>query len=154
MPMSPVAANTPRYVLMEVNRPIGPNVVQLHAGMDCALIYGFSDKGHYDKFCANSELSLKPYPLVKGFLRNQIDALGDVLKLVVMDATGPSEPHLHAATLQAALEAQENRTTSVCAGYRLMLDQETGTYTLEVAPGCSGGRPSPADAAHEISPPR
>ena len=54
--------------------------------------------------CANSQQALRPYPLVKGYLRNQIDAPGDSLQLVVIDAASPCEPCLHAATIEAVLE--------------------------------------------------
>ena len=79
----------------------------------------------------NSQLALTPYPLVKVYLRNQAGAPGDGLKLVVVDAAGPREPCLHAATMEAVLEAQENRTTHVTAAYRLMFDQEANAYRVE-----------------------
>ncbi len=133
MPLSALVAGTPYYVLMEANRRIGPTVVQGHAAMDCAPIYGFSDKGPYDQFCRNSSLALTPYPLVKVYLREQAGAPGDGLKLVVIDATGPGEPYLHAATMEAVLEAQENRTTHVNTAYQLVFDQEVNAYRLEEA---------------------
>ena len=134
MPTIATAAGTPYYVLMESNRRIGPKVVQLPAGMECAPIYGFSDKGTYDNFCMNGQLGLTPYPLVKRYLLNQVDAPGDGLKLVVVDAAGPCEPYLHAATMEAVLEAQEDRTTHVTAAYRLVFDQEADAYGMEEAP--------------------
>ena len=136
MPMSTLVADTPYYVLMEDNCRAGPKVVPLDSRSECLVIYGFSDRAPYDKFCTNSELALKPYPLVKGYLRNQLGASGDDLKLVVLDASGPREPCLHAATMEAVLEAQENPTTRLNAGYRLMLDQETDAYQVEKAPEC------------------
>jgi hypothetical protein len=133
MPMSAVIADTPYYVLMDGNRRIGPKVVRLHAGMECSPIYGFSDKGPYDKFCMNSRQALTPYPLVKVYLRDQAGATGDGLKLVVIDATGPREPYLHGATMEAVLEAHENRMTHVAAAYRLVFDQEANAYRVEEA---------------------
>ena len=132
MPISAVVADTPNYVLMDGNLRIGPQVVPLDAGMGCSAIYGFSDKGPYDKFCVNSQLALKPYPLVKVYLRNQIDAPGDGLKLVVIDAAGPSEPYLHAATLKAVLEAQETHAAHVTAAYGLTFDEEANAYRVAV----------------------
>jgi hypothetical protein len=129
--MSTVAASTPNYVLIDGNVAIGPRVVPLDASTECSAIYGFSDKGPYDKFCANSQQALKPYPLVKGYLRNQIDAQGDSLKLVVIDAAGPSEPYLHAATIEAALDAQEHRAAHVTAAYRLTFDEEANVYRVD-----------------------
>ena len=131
MPISTVAASTPNYVLIDGNLRIGPKVLPLDAGMGCSAIYGFSDKGPYDRFCANSQLALKPYPLVKGYLRNQMEAPGDSLKLVVIDAAGPSEPYLHAATIEAVLEAQESRAAHVTAAYRLTFDEEANAYRVD-----------------------
>jgi hypothetical protein len=133
MPMSAVVAGTPYYVLMDGNRRIGPTVMQLHSGIECSPIHGFSDKGTYDKFCMNCQLVLTPYPLTKFYLREQAGAPGDGLKLVVVDAAGPREHYLRAATMEAVLEAQENQTTHVTAAYRLMFDQEADAYKVEEA---------------------
>ena len=133
MPQSTVATSTPNYVLIEGNLPTGPRVVPLAASTECSVIYGFSDKGPYDKFCTNSQQAIKPYPLVKGYLRNQMEAPGDSLKLVVIDAAGPSEPNLHAATIEAVLEAQESRAAHVTAAYRLVFEQQAEAYRVEEA---------------------
>ena len=131
MALSAVSLSISRYVLIDGNLRIGPKVVPLDAGIECSAVYGFSDKGPYDKFCANSQIALKPYPLVKGYLRNQIDALGDSLKLVVIDAASPSEPYLQVATMEAMLKAQECRDNCVTAAYRLRFDQQAEAYRVE-----------------------
>ena len=118
--------------MIDGNLRIGPKVVAFDAGFECSAFCGSSDKGPYDKFCPNSQLALKPYPLVKGYLRNQIDAQGDSLKLVVIDAAGPSEPYLHAATIEAVLEAQERRAAHVTAAYRLTFDEGATAYRVAV----------------------
>ena len=133
MPMSAVLCATPYYVLMDGSRRIGPKAVPLLSGIECSPIYGFSDKGPYDKFCTNSELALTPYPLVKVYLRSRAGTPGDGLQLVVLDAAGPRDPYLHAATMEAVLEAQENRTTHVTVAYRLIFDQEADAYRVEEA---------------------
>lgn len=132
MPPNTVAVSTPNYVLIDGNLRIGPKVLTLDSGRGCSAIYGFSDKGPYDGFCANSRLALKPYPLVKGYLRNQIEAPGDSLKLVVIDAAGPGEPCLHAVTLKAVLEAQETHAAHVTSAYRLTFDEEANAYRVAV----------------------
>ena len=115
--------DTPFYVLMDGKRRIGPQV----AGSESeAFIYGFSDKGPYDKFCANCELSLKPYPLVKGYLRNQVGAA--CAKFIVIDAEGPGQSSLRAATVQAVLEAQESRSLQVATACCLNWDNEMNAY--------------------------
>ena len=131
MPMTTVKADTPYYVLRAENRRIGPQVVPADTGKECFPVYGFSDKESYKRFCLNSPLALAPYPLVKGYLRNQAGAAGDGLKLVVLNAAGPREPYLHAATVEAVLEAHENRTIHVAVAYRLTFDPEANAYRVE-----------------------
>ena len=122
---------TPRFVLMEGNRRIGPHVAPSPSGRDCSTIYGFSHKTPYEKFRANSTLSLTPYPLVKFYLRDQVGGPENKLRLVVVDASGPSEPVLRAATMEAVLEAQENGTTRVSTRHRLNFDADISAYRLE-----------------------
>ncbi len=126
-----LTAGTPNYVLMEAKHPIGPAIMPLQSEVECLTIYGFSDKGPYDKFCSNSQSSLTPYPLVKGYLRNQAGTPSEGLKLVVIDAVGPREHCLHAATMTAVLEAQENQTALVPTAFRLIFDQEADAYRVE-----------------------
>ncbi len=133
MPMSAMLVDTPYYVLMDGIRRIGPQTLPLRAGIGCSPIYGFSDKGFYDEFCRNSPLALTPYPLVKVYLRDQTGAPGDDLKLVVVDAAGPREACLHAATMEAVLEAHENRTARVTATHCLMFEQTTDAYRVDEA---------------------
>jgi hypothetical protein len=120
---------------MDGNRRIGPSVSPLNSGIECSAVYGFSQKGLYDNFCSHSQLELKPYPLVKGYLRNQDGAAGNDLKLVVVDAAGPDEPYLYAATMALVLEAQEKRTHEVTTEYRLIFDREANAYRVEENPG-------------------
>jgi hypothetical protein len=129
-----VTASTPHYVLMNAGQRIGPKVVPAASRIECSLIYGFSDKEPYDTFIANSQSALTPFPLVKRYLRNQLDEPDSGLKLVVIDAAGPSQPYLRAASMQAVLEAHENHADQVAATYRLTLDQQADAYTIEIAP--------------------
>lgn len=116
---------------MEANRRIGPEVAPISPGTACTAIFGFSEKGPYDTFCTNCERALTPYPLIKGYLRTEVGAAGGGLKLVVIDAAGPRETHMRAATIEAVLEAQEKRATHVTAAYQLTFDQEAGGYRVD-----------------------
>ena len=136
MTTNEVVVCTPRYVLLDENRRLGPMVIPSDIGVGCSAIYGFSDKGTYDRFCANSDLALRPYPLVEGYLRIQVGVSDGDLKLIVLDADGPHERCLHAATMEAVLEAQENRAAGVNTGYRLILDPKADAYRVEEAPMC------------------
>lgn len=133
MTTNEVVVCTPRYVLLDENRRLGPKVIPSDVGVGCSVIYGFSDKGPYDRFCGNSDLALRPYPLVEGYLRNQVGVSGGDLKLIVLDADGPRERCLHAATMEAVLQAQENRLAQLPAAYELVLDQQANAYRLGAA---------------------
>lgn len=129
--MIAVVANTPYYVLRDESDRIGPKIVELPTGIRCTAIYGFSDKGPYDEFCGNSPAWLAPYPLVKGYLRTQIEAVDERLHLVVLDAAGPGSPFLQATTMEALLEAQEKRTDHVTVTHHLTFDKQAGAYRVE-----------------------
>ncbi|MCU0962515.1 MAG: cyclic beta 1-2 glucan synthetase [Pirellulaceae bacterium] len=128
-----VVAGTPKYVLMEGNRRIGPMVLQSDVGVSCAPIFGFSAADAYARFRLNCEQALTPYPLVKVYLRMQAGDAGDAHKLIVVDAPGPREPRLHAATMAAVLEAHEQGAAQVTATYELVFDQEAGAYRVQEA---------------------
>ena len=128
--MIAVVAATPYYVLRDEAGRVGPKILNV-PGIQSSAIYGFSDKGPYDKFCGNSPAWLAPYPLVKGYLRSQIEAADERLHLVVVDATGPSQPLLHATTMEVLLESQEKRTDHVAVTHHLTFDQQTEAYRVE-----------------------
>ena len=120
---------TPQYVLMDEFRRIGPCVL---GEIEYSPIYGFSDKEPYDIFCTNSELVLTPYPLVKTYLRFQANTSDNELKMVVINATGPRDPCLHAATISAVLESQEKQMAQVALAYRLVFDRQAEAYSVEM----------------------
>ncbi len=127
---------TPRYVLMNGKNRIGPSVTSESCARNCLAIYGFSGKGPYDRFQQNSEQHLTPYPLVEGYLSNQIAAdseSGDPegsLKLVVLDAAGPDDPLLFAVTMQATLDAQKNRILQVKTSHCLSFNSQASAYQI------------------------
>ena len=67
--MTALLVKTPSYVLLDGKHPLGPNLLRPNDGPEAVAFYGFSDKPPYDRFCANCELALRPYPLVKGDLK-------------------------------------------------------------------------------------
>jgi hypothetical protein len=69
MTMNEAVVCTPRDVLLDENRRLGPSVIPSDVGVGCSVIYGCSDKGPYDRFCGNSDLPPRPCPLVEGYLR-------------------------------------------------------------------------------------
>lgn len=131
MTLTEVALSTPEYVLREANNHIGPELVPLASGRTCSAVFGFSDKVPYDSFCSNTARPLTPYPLVRGYLRSQLESAGDGLLLVIVDAVSPSEPTLQAATMKAVLDAQESKAKHVTATYRLVLEPKAKAYRVQ-----------------------
>jgi hypothetical protein len=130
-----VVVATPRYVLLIDNEKMGPTVLSGDPDSRCVAIYGFSDKGPYDKFRENGDLSLKPYPLVKGYLRNQLSNdngnESECLRLVVLDSSSPDERIVHAASMQAVLDSMMNQKPDVPVEYKLSLVKANGVYRLD-----------------------
>jgi hypothetical protein len=131
--MTAQLVNTPYYVLLDGKHRLSPVLLPTDLRSEGVAIYGFSDKPPYDLFCANSELALTPYPLVKGYLKNQIAVAGDAIQLVVVDAAGPNDTQLNAATMKSVLEAQENKSERVTISFHLMLDRGSQAYRVEKA---------------------
>lgn len=126
-------AKVPRFVFMEGGHRFGPRAGTLSDGMESALVYGFSNKHAYDLFRVNCPEALQPWHLVKSYLRLHTKAAENHLRLVVLDATGPRQPCLYAATMEAVLEAIEQEADQIAGLYCLILDSHTGTYSLENA---------------------
>lgn len=131
MLISAEVVGTPQYVLMNNKQRIGPTAVRLESGVDCMPIYGFSTKDAYDRFCTNTDQALTPYPLVTFYLREQVALPDEGLKLVVVDALGPGDANLHAATMQTVLDAQENRLPHVTSDYRMVFDPVGNVYRVD-----------------------
>ena len=133
--MNATTVNTPLYVLLDGKLRIGPSLSAPLSGPEYTATYSFSDKQPYDLFCTHYKRALTPYPLVKGYLRSQIAESDDVVPLVVVDATGPDEAHLDAATMESVLEAMEQQASQVSISHRLILDHESRTYRVEKVAG-------------------
>ena len=130
MPRFSADATTPSHVLREGSQPIGPVVVNLDSGLIWTAIYCFSSKRTYDVFSASSPLALTPYPLVKGYLQNQVNGSREGLQLLAIDASGPLAPTLHAATMECVLDAMKNKIKHVNAEYLFVFDQEVSAYRM------------------------
>lgn len=128
-------SNTPRYVLKDGSRPFCPSVSQTSSDDKVTVVFGFSDKPQYDAFMSHCSVALTPYPLVKGYLKNQIDADSNAdshgLKLIVLDAVGPTTAVHYAATMQDVLESFDGKQDSVAVSYRLVLDEASESFQLE-----------------------
>ncbi|WP_436714654.1 hypothetical protein U8335_16925 [Roseiconus lacunae] len=149
--MTAQLVNTPYYVLLDGKHRLCPVLLPTDLKPEGVAIYGFSDKPPYDLFCANCELALTPYPLVKGYLKNQIADSGDAIQLVVVDAAGPHESQLNAATMKSVLEAQEKKSEGVTISFHLMLDRGSQAYRVEKASSGPGRDEKPSGAAESVA---
>ena len=119
--------------MLDDEQRLGPKLLAQPGGPQYEAIYGFSSKESYDLFCANSDQPFIPYPLVKGYLKNRIADSGDTVQLVVIDAPGPQETQVNAATMKSVLEAVEQKANQVTLSFRLTLDRESQAYCVEKA---------------------
>lgn len=129
-PQDAIAAQTPHFVLLDDGHRIGPTVEPSLQENDCVPIYGFSGANAYGRFRNECAQALVPYPLVKTYLRSRLGAGGEHPRLVIIDAAGPRESSLHAATIEAVLKAQEDKAIHVAAAYDLQFDSEAGFYRV------------------------
>ncbi len=131
--MNTLAVKTPNYVLLDGKVRLGPKLCSWPGEANYQVIYGFSDKQPYDLFCANCQVALTPYPLVKGYLRSQLAEAGDAVQLVAIDAASPQDALLYAATISGVLAAQEKQAESVSIAFHLTLDEATQAYRVQPA---------------------
>lgn len=124
-------AKTPRYVLRDGAHPTCPFVVQASSDDHAIVIFGFSDKPEYDVYLSVSSLMLTPYPLVKGYLKNQIELNSGSMRLVVIDAVSPDQPCLYAATFEAVLESFRLGSDVVAVSHRLVKKESSTAYRIE-----------------------
>lgn len=129
--MAAPQAETPHYVLMNRSERIGPQLLADDSGVERIAIFGFSDKQPYDAFCKKCDLALTPYPLVKGYLQSRLEDAGDATVMIVIDAAGPDEKTLTAATMQSVLEAHEKQAAQVSVTYHLTKDDQSAAYHVE-----------------------
>ena len=125
--------STPNYVLLSGKTRIAPTVLSMRSGRTCTALYGFSDKAPYDTFRESSETPLTPFPLVKVYLKTLIESGPENLHLVILDAEGPSDATLRAATTESILESHLTQSATVLAEYSLSFDSQANAYRIEEA---------------------
>ncbi len=111
-------APLPLYVLLEENAPIRVQLVALDAKESPQTIYAFSDKKQYDAFTAATTRDLRPYPLVKGYLRNQLTTIDDGVRFVAIDAPAPNLEQLNVASIESVIDAFEKKSGQVVTHVR------------------------------------
>ena len=130
MSVQKVTCSTPRYVLREDRQPIGPKVVPASPGSGVLAIYGFSGKAAYDAFIGNSEGDLRPYPLMKGYLKNRLEEEHDETYIVIIDAKAPVAATVDAATMENVLAAQNKADSELFSDFYLTFFPTRKAYAL------------------------
>lgn len=126
-----MTCSTPRFVLHEDRAPIGPEISPASTGHRVLAIYGFSGKAAYDAFIGNSEGDLRPYPLMKGYLKKRLEEDQDGPSLVIIDAVSRGDVRVVAATMGNVLAAQDNADTELDDDVGLTLNATGTAYSLE-----------------------
>ena len=127
-------SNTPKYVLKSEGQPLCATLNLDDSKSSCTCVYSFSDKLIYDQFIKNAKQPLTPYPLVQGYLANQIAEAesagtdGVTAGLVILDATDPTQPVVSAATMAAILDAQRGQAKQVAIELELSFNSAAGSY--------------------------
>ncbi|TWU44846.1 hypothetical protein Q31b_00160 [Novipirellula aureliae] len=124
-------AKTPRYVLKDGLHPASPIVLLAATDAELTVVFGFSDKPEYDTFLNARSQALTPYPLVRGYLQNQIDLDVDLLRLIVLDASDPEQEVLDAATFENVLAAFQTDSDSVSVTHQLIRDAASQGYRIQ-----------------------
>lgn len=137
-------AKTPRFVLKEALQAAGPKLARVNSITQPTVIYGFSSKPEFDRFIANCERSLMPYPLIKGFLQNRIDANGDPLQLIVIDVGSEAQEVLYAAEFESVLHAIQHKLNTVPYSHSLSLNPSTSEYCISAIDKELSGTPNAA----------
>lgn len=125
---------TPHYLLLGDEGPIGPEVEQSDSVTASSAVYGFSSKAHYDRFCAASDLALRPYPLLKGHLRKLGNFTGSRITLIAIDPSGPDELELQTATAESVAQMLETGGEQVPIESHLIASDDGGVYQLRAVP--------------------
>ncbi|KLU05035.1 hypothetical protein RISK_002797 [Rhodopirellula islandica] len=123
-------SKTPRFVLKADGLPIGPDTVPSNRETETQVVFGFSSKEHYDAFQKVCSDPVTPYPLVKGYLQNQVEESGGRLQLVMLDADSPTQEVCPAATFQATLTSIEGSSDTVPVSHQLNFDGESLRYDV------------------------
>lgn len=121
---------TPKYVLHENRQPIGAKSSLGSPGRDCLAMYGFSDKLAFDTFIAGSQRDLRPYPLMKSYLKRILDEEPGKTHLLIIDAADPEDAIVESATLEAVLLARQEGRLYLSIEFHLAFSPATRTYEL------------------------
>jgi hypothetical protein len=97
------------------------------------VIYGFSDISPYRDFQSRYQSVLMPYPLVRPFLEDQLSGGDPGLKLIVLDATGPSESPLNVTTMQCVLDSLRGKRSMTAISNSLEWRDALQAYGLNEA---------------------
>ncbi len=116
--MTDTASPLPFYLLLESTEPLIVALMRDESEEALLAFYGFSDKPYYDHFCAATNRDLRPYPLVKGFLRRRLADPADRVRYIAINAADPFSDRLEVATIESVLQSFERNSKTVATESR------------------------------------
>jgi hypothetical protein len=129
----------PKYVLLHQGKKFGPQVLETTPRTNGIAIYGFSEKATFDAFCQLSKQALTPYPLVKRYLRDQIEAACEKEAVVVVDATSPEALELDGVSMTDLLAAIEHESPDVAVRFRFTKELQSDKYQIAASEAIHSG---------------
>lgn len=121
---------TPHYLLLNGDEKIGPEIVQYHSTSNFFPLYAFSSRLHYDLFTRNSNMELQPYTLVAKFLDSRIQNATHYEQVLIIDACGPFDDEVKAATFENVYLALIHDNENVEASYHLIRKPDSCLYSV------------------------
>ncbi|MEW4452030.1 hypothetical protein AB1L30_05030 [Bremerella sp. JC817] len=115
---------------MDEHERVGPRLEEGTSHSSRQVLYGFSDSDAYERFRSHSTNDYRPYPLVKGYLREQLQSDSERIGLIVLDAVSARDEQLNAAAMDNVLQALEASDAKVGSRYRLTYDAATLAYQV------------------------
>ncbi len=128
--MNDILAKTPHYLMMHDHVVVGPTMAEGPDQEVHRVVFAFTDKLQYDTFWASAKEKMTPYPLVKSYLRSQLERDPRIQWLMVLDASSEHQDVVSATTFQNVLSSMENKSDSVPLTHRLTLDAARGRYSI------------------------
>lgn len=127
----PETLATPRFVLKHELQSIGPSLCGIESAQYSYVLYGFSDKPNYDLFRSEDSRLLKPYPLVKRFMMDELHIGECPSPLIALNAEGPNQETIYASSMRNVLEAFQQNQETVTITHVLKLDPNTKQYDAQ-----------------------
>ena len=129
-----ITVATPHYLLLDSDGPIGPAIMQSTSDVESFVVYGFSSRPRYDRFCAARHTALRPYPLLKGHLIKPSNFTGKRITLIAIDPDGPEGFDVRATSAESLVHSLQAGSDQVPVEFHLIASDQGSTYQIQTEP--------------------